>query len=102
MKELSTLLNINRLKELTKHPMSKNRDEFFNRINNGRVSDGLEPITYARLGKELKEFELAGVNRDALLKECSQSRNFTKLFYGKLKRIRAEKKKQLNTAKIIP
>ena len=92
MQPIGNLLGQDRLKELAKHPMNKNRDEFFTRINSSRVSFGIEPITYARLGKELKEFEKAGINRDALLKECSQNHSFTRLFYGKLKKIREAKK----------
>ena len=90
MKNIGSLLGEDRLKELAKHPYTKLVDECFKRINDDREESGYKAITFGRLTSELKEF--GGLARKyEVLKTCQQSRNFTKCFYGKLKKKRAEK-----------
>ncbi len=84
MKSLFETLQNKDIKELVKHPRFKLLDIALKRINQERQGTKYKPMTMKLLG--IKTSLLSTDDLDYLIKVSQQSGNFSRLFFGLLKK----------------
>ena len=83
MKSINESLKNRDVKELLKHPRLKMLDEFHRRINTERVATDMKKLPISAIA--VKTSHLSVQDMTYLLKMCSQSKNFSRCFFGSLK-----------------